>query len=179
MTLGLKHIVITVSVFWFAYCQLETEERDCPDFWVTNGNFCYFIHPNSSGAIESDLASWDDARSRCRAQHSSRLLYYDSESERRFINEQIDPPFSHGYLWIGLRQHKTGGPYIWENGVTLSDDNTHWEAGQPDKREGEEMCIDILTGDTKATGIWRDRPCADLKGFICKYELGDYLIANR
>ncbi|XP_006822771.2 uncharacterized protein LOC102806256 [Saccoglossus kowalevskii] len=145
------------------YTDMSTESLvSCQDGWAQRSLNCYQVNENT--------LSWSDARSACREITGADLVSFDSLEERNIVSELIMPPFPNVYLWIGVTGNYQGDLiYNWVTGHMVPGNIQGWEQGQPDNAAGNEHCVDILAGDAKATGIWRDRSCDTQAGYVCKY----------
>ncbi|XP_041469940.1 mucin-5AC-like [Lytechinus variegatus] len=139
--------------------------EECPSNWLEFNSHCYFFDFNTS-------VNWSEARNQCGLDVAGAdLLVMETEGELMFINGIISPPFPLAYLWIGLTgNYDSDGRYYWITGVELLDNVSYWEYGQPNNYFGMEHCVDLLAGDYKAHGVWRDVWCGARQGFICEKE---------
>ena len=68
--------------------------------------------------------------------------------------------------WLGaLRDSGSRDNFVWSDGTPWN--YTNWAETQPDDYKGHEDCAQIweFYGEQ-----WNDRPCSDLRFFVCKKE---------
>ena len=83
------------------------------------------------------------------------MLY---EVPRDKINEAADATAD---AFIGASDSATEATWEWVDGTAWG--YTNWSAGEPDDSGGAEDCASKTAG-----GEWNDRPCADLRPFVCE-----------
>eukprot|EP00057_Strongylocentrotus_purpuratus_P015847 XP_011670321.1 PREDICTED: uncharacterized protein LOC105441150 [Strongylocentrotus purpuratus] len=137
--------------------------EECPVNWLEYNSHCYFFDYNTS-------VNWSEARSQCGLDvDGADLVVMETEGELMFINGIISPPYPLSYLWIGLTgNYNSDGRFYWVTGLELPDNVSYWEFGQPNNYFGMEHCVDLLAGDYKAHGVWRDIWCGTRQGYICE-----------
>ncbi|XP_008576286.1 PREDICTED: C-type lectin domain family 7 member A isoform X1 [Galeopterus variegatus] len=82
----------------------------CPPNWITHEKSCYLF--------STSLDSWNSSKRRC-SQLGSNLLKIDSLKELEFIGRQVSSQPDNSF-WIGLSHPQTEGPWLWEDGSTVS-----------------------------------------------------------
>ncbi|HWO14338.1 MAG TPA: C-type lectin domain-containing protein, partial [Polyangiaceae bacterium] len=80
--------------------------------------------------FETEPATWDDARARCRSRGDSwDLVALNSPAESDWVRSQTDPDDA---VQIGLTDRAAEGSYVWSNGSCRAFDNWDTSTGQPD-----------------------------------------------
>lgn len=129
-------------------------EPTCGPNEVRWGASCYFF--------SNDLATWEDARSRCRARGNGgwELVALNSDAENAWVRSLAESGRS---VQIGLTDGEVEGSYQWTNGSCRSFDN--WEPSQPDDPiAGSEQCSRLTP-----SGTWEDTACNDgVHPYICE-----------
>jgi len=129
-------------------------EPTCGANEVRWGSSCYFF--------SNDLATWDDARNRCRGRGTGGwdLVALNSEAENAWVRSLAESGRS---VQIGLTDGELEGTYQWTNGSCRSFDN--WEPSQPDNLlAGSEQCSRLTP-----SGTWEDTACGDgAHPYVCE-----------
>lgn len=107
--------------------------------------------------LSGEVATWGEAGERCRLWGGA-LASPDSPEEDAFVAEQVVAD-----TWIGLNDRAVEGVWVWDaNGEEADWDR--WAAAQPDDFGGNEDCVEWRVDG----GGWNDRPCDDLRAFLCE-----------
>jgi hypothetical protein len=119
----------------------------------SNGN-CYIYVATGT--------AWADAQTACVG-----LGGHLATSASQVENDDFSPMAGQLDVWIGGTDDPTENLWRWINGEAMG--YTNWRTDEPNNGNGnfEEDCM-IIEGDNG--GLWDDRPCDTLFGFICERE---------
>ncbi|KAK7913602.1 hypothetical protein WMY93_013813 [Mugilogobius chulae] len=93
--------------------------------------------------------------------HHSGLLQILTDDHQRSVEEWLKTLEYKGNFWVGLRQSRVFGFWIWKDSLV---DSSHWENGMH-----PEMPLSHQCGVIQAPGYkWRDHNCLDYLPFICE-----------
>ncbi|XP_067284162.1 macrophage mannose receptor 1-like [Pseudorasbora parva] len=113
---------------------------------------CYksFIH------VSPVEMSWEEALDYC-DRHYSGLLSIQSENDQIETERELKRRSISGPVWVGLRQSRLFGFWIWTNGLNMGN-WTNWKGGSKPKHQISEHCGAI---EKEADGQykWRDKDC--------------------
>ncbi|XP_052439414.1 C-type lectin lectoxin-Lio2 isoform X5 [Carassius gibelio] len=121
---------------------------------------CYksFIH------VSSYQMSWEEALDYCSSNFSG-LLRIESEddqieTERELKRQNISEP-----VWVGLRQSRLFGFWIWYNGLSVGN-WTNWKEGSPPEHQVSQHCgaLEKVKGQYK----WCDKNCRSEFRVLCE-----------
>ncbi|KAK7913603.1 hypothetical protein WMY93_013814 [Mugilogobius chulae] len=108
----------------------------------------------------SSLAYMGAALDYCDKHHSG-LLQILTDDHQRSVEEWLKTLEYKGNFWVGLRQSRVFGFWIWKDSLV---DSSHWENGMH-----PEMPLSHQCGVIQAPGYkWRDHNCLDYLPFICE-----------
>ncbi|XP_059360434.1 macrophage mannose receptor 1-like isoform X1 [Carassius carassius] len=122
--------------------------------------FCYksFIH------VSPGKMSWEEALDYCSSNFSG-LLRIESEddqieTEREIKRQNISEP-----VWVGLRQSRLFGFWIWYNGLSVGN-WTNWKEGSPPEHQVSQHCgaLEKVKGQYK----WCDKDCRSEFRVLCE-----------
>ncbi|XP_016371939.1 lymphocyte antigen 75-like [Sinocyclocheilus rhinocerous] len=123
-------------------------------------SLCYksFIH------VSPGEMSWEEALDYCNSNFSG-LLRIESEddqmeTERELKRQNISEP-----LWVGLRQSRLFGFWIWYNGLRVGP-WTNWKEGSPPEHQISQHCgaLEKVNGQYK----WCDKDCRSKFRVLCE-----------
>lgn len=140
------------------YSELFPEYHNLPGDYKYNKNFNLFYKAYLSSSYEF---SYDDAKSRCRAD-GAYLATPRSYDENKFLIWT----FEDTNLWIGLDDINKEGRWVSVDGHKVS--YFRWGEGEPNNEHGKEDAAHIV-GDTKygTKGKWNDEEINKLFNFVC------------
>ena len=134
---------------------------------VVNGTHEY--HFCTTGRSQSN------ARTRCRMQTRGDLVHIDDATENAFVDANRP-----GDVWLGTNDAQREATFRWlDDGVpfwkgpgsagsAVLSRYANFDTNQPDDAGGAEDCVEMWAG-----GKWNDRPCADLRAFVCEVRPDD------
>ncbi|KAI5085923.1 macrophage mannose receptor 1 isoform X2, partial [Silurus meridionalis] len=106
--------------------------------------------------------SWSDAQNYCRMMYTDLAIIITDVDLLQIKKEAVRQKLA-TFAWIGL--YNDVNSWRWSlNEVLLKNSIlTNWMPGEPNNYAAKESCCVIMN----TTGYWADKPCADLKPFIC------------
>lgn len=108
----------------------------------------------------SATVTWASARAIC-AGLGAHLVVSTSKAE----NGVFSPLAGLADVWAGGNDIAVEGQWRWVDDTLLS--YLNWRTGEPNNSNGNENCM-VIEGDNG--GLWDDRPCDRVYGFICERE---------
>ncbi|XP_048012357.1 secretory phospholipase A2 receptor-like [Megalobrama amblycephala] len=125
---------------------------------------CYesFIH------VSTDEKTWEEALDYCKSnKNTTGLLTIQSQSDQTEIDRELKKTVHNisGPMWVGLRQSRLFGFWIWINGVTVGP-WTNWKGGSQPEHLLSHHCgaIEEENGQYK----WTDKDCRSKLGVLCE-----------
>ncbi|KAK9975558.1 hypothetical protein ABG768_020809 [Culter alburnus] len=125
---------------------------------------CYksFIH------VSTDEKTWEEALDYCNShKNTTGLLTIQSQSDQTEIERELKKTVHNisGPMWVGLRQSRLFGFWIWINGVTVGP-WTNWKGGSQPEHLLSHHCgaIEEVNGQYK----WTDKDCRSKLGVLCE-----------
>ncbi|TSU88979.1 Macrophage mannose receptor 1 [Bagarius yarrelli] len=104
----------------------------------------------------SELMTWQDAQSYCRANFVDLAIVGSLEDVTALQAAVKGPaPAYTGTVWIGLKRN-----WIWSTGDAFTY-NPVWDVGQPNEGNGKSACLVLFSG------AWGDYPCSSAFNFYC------------
>jgi hypothetical protein len=111
--------------------------------------------------VAADQLSWTGAVAACAAD-GRQLISIKSPELDSFLTPLLTED-----SWIGARDPAMLNPasnlFVWLDGTPAS--TTNWALGEPDA-QANQYCITKTSA--APNGPWRDRPCAELKAYVCE-----------
>lgn len=108
--------------------------------------------------------TWEEALMYCNTHHSG-LLRIESESDQKEIQRELRRKKISGPVWVGLRQSRLFGFWMWSNGLHVGH-WTNWKAGSE-----TEHLISLNCGATEEVDgeyKWSDKDCRSKFNFLCE-----------
>lgn len=131
---------------------------------TTQDNGTLFAYGEECFELVRGHKSWVDAELECRRKGGHLIDIADSNEQR--VVYQVVNTYYHYSVWIGLHDIHKEENFEWTSGKAVV--YTNWYPGRKDPdRHGEEDCVAM--GMDKYTGRWEDRPCAEMRGFVCQF----------
>ena len=113
-----------------------------------------------------DTADWADAESHCQGLLAgAHLAAIHSAEEMQFVQDNV--PTNH--FWLGGSDLNEEGSFTWTDGSRW--DYTEWFKGEPNNDLGSEHCLEDLYDYEQGWVDWNDRPCSEIRHFVCKAPL--------
>ncbi|XP_019898225.2 C-type lectin [Esox lucius] len=113
-----------------------------------------------------ELMTWEQALKYCEQKHN-RLLHIESKEDQSVVEQSLRGANVPGPVWIGLRQSRLFGFWVWINGIPLKREDWHnWEGGRQPEQPLSHHCAAMAMekGDFK----WSDQDCLSIHYFICE-----------
>uniref|UniRef100_A0A671K1W1 C-type lectin domain-containing protein n=1 Tax=Sinocyclocheilus anshuiensis TaxID=1608454 RepID=A0A671K1W1_9TELE len=139
---------------------------DPPTGWIVLHVFFFpnFFLSESFIHVSPDEMSWEEALDYCNSNFSG-LLRIESEddqmeTERELKRQNISEP-----VWVGLRQSRLFGFWIWYNGLRVGP-WTNWKEGSPPEHQMSQHCgaLEKVNGQYK----WCDKDCRSKFRVLCE-----------
>ncbi|XP_045209803.2 macrophage mannose receptor 1-like isoform X2 [Mercenaria mercenaria] len=124
----------------------------CPAGAIGYGYNCY--------QLMSSMATWQVARSNCRARAGDLVVIKDSY-QQAFLASQIAG--RSGFYWTGLSHSGPSGSFQWVSGDNLA--YTSWSSNHTGNDNSS--CIAMRTNGP-GVGLWLDMPCTAKFKYICE-----------
>jgi hypothetical protein len=110
--------------------------------------------------IAAEQLSWPAAVAACAAQ-GRQLVSLESPALDAFLTSLLTED-----VWIGASDPVMLNPasngFVWLDGTPVI--STNWALGEPDA-QANQFCVSKTSA--APTAPWRDRPCAELKSYVC------------
>jgi hypothetical protein len=110
--------------------------------------------------VAATPVSWQQAVADCSARGST-LISLDTPALDAFVSPLLTMD-----VWIGAHDPGTdpaSNAFIWLDGTPAT--TTNWAAGEPDT-QANQFCV--AKTFSPPADPWRDRPCSELKGYVCE-----------
>jgi hypothetical protein len=110
--------------------------------------------------VAATPVSWQQAVADCSSQGST-LIALDTPALDAFVS-----PLLAMDVWIGAHDPGTdpaSNDFIWLDGTPAT--TTNWAGGEPDA-QANQFCV--AKTFSPPADPWRDRPCSELKGYVCE-----------
>ncbi|KAJ8245121.1 hypothetical protein GJAV_G00274950 [Gymnothorax javanicus] len=108
--------------------------------------------------------SWEDALDYC-INHYEGMLRIESPEDQLLVQAELEKRGATGHVWLGLRQSRFFGFWIWANGLSVGWSN--WEGGSQPQQPLSHICGAIATsGPGKFK--WSDQDCFLKNYFLCE-----------
>ncbi|XP_023649166.1 macrophage mannose receptor 1 [Paramormyrops kingsleyae] len=146
----------------------EAPKGGCPPDWNFFQGKCYKFF----GESQSDLKSWQDARSYC-INLGGNLVSILNEREQAYLT--ITRTGISSDAWIGLNDVNWEMRFLWTDGRGVY--YTNWAKGQPVSvpersyifmDDDEYDCVVMVGGSSLLAGLWKVEGCSAKRRFICK-----------
>ncbi|XP_067284773.1 macrophage mannose receptor 1-like [Pseudorasbora parva] len=137
-----------------------------PGSWVKRNSgegstLCY----KSLIYVSENVMSWEEALDFCNSNYSG-LLSIQSEKDQIEMELELKRRSISGPVWVGLRQSRLFGFWIWTNGLNMGN-WTNWKGGSQPEHQISQHCGAI---EKEADGQykWSDKDCASEFTFLCE-----------
>ncbi|KAJ8006555.1 hypothetical protein DPEC_G00108460, partial [Dallia pectoralis] len=145
--------------FWIG---LLYDDWKCAD----GGNTVFRKWGEESVYIINESKPWEEAQQYCSENYET-LLRIESEDDQRIVQQRLKGENVTGPVWIGLRQSRLFGFWVWTNSKPLrTEDWSYWDGGRQPKLPLSHQCAVMATeqGGFK----WSDQDCLSNHYFICE-----------
>ncbi|XP_058629676.1 macrophage mannose receptor 1-like [Onychostoma macrolepis] len=116
--------------------------------------------------VSEDEMSWERALDYCNTQqNTTRLLCIESKDDQIEMERELKRQNISGPVWVGLRQSRLFGFWIWSNGLNVGP-WTNWKEGSAPEHLISEHCgaIEKVNGQYK----WCDKDCRSEFQVLCE-----------
>ncbi|XP_067284236.1 macrophage mannose receptor 1-like [Pseudorasbora parva] len=126
---------------------------------------CYALCYKSFIHVSENKMSWEEALDFCNSNYSG-LLSIQSENDQIETERELKSRNISGPVWVGLRQSRLFGFWIWTNGLNMGN-WTNWKGGSQPKHQISEHCGAI---EKEADGQykWSDKDCRINLRVLCE-----------
>ncbi|KAF5890254.1 macrophage mannose receptor 1-like [Clarias magur] len=115
----------------------------------------YFMcYEQGSIHVSAEVLSWEKALDYCNEENRAGILNIDSEAEQEEVESELRRRRVSAPLWVGLRQSRLFGLWIWTDGTVVSP-NANWDGGKPPEGPLSQHCGAVVPPDYR----WRDMNC--------------------
>ncbi|XP_071242705.1 secretory phospholipase A2 receptor-like [Salvelinus alpinus] len=115
--------------------------------------------------IISKIMSWEQALDYCKKNYHG-LLRIETEEDLGAIKQKFNGTDFTGPVWVGLRQSRLFGFWVWTNGLPVGWSN--WEGDRQPEQPLSNHCGAMAMGEGYK---WSDQDCLSKRFFICEEEL--------
>uniref|UniRef100_A0A673C0A9 C-type lectin domain-containing protein n=1 Tax=Sphaeramia orbicularis TaxID=375764 RepID=A0A673C0A9_9TELE len=109
-------------------------------------------------------STWEKAFDYCNKNHTG-LLWIQDQEDQKAVQQWLEHPPSDEHFWIGLRQSRVFGFWIWMSNRMVSYSN--WENDTQPKQPLSYQC-GAISGQTFR---WTDENCQRKLPFLCEEEI--------
>lgn len=115
--------------------------------------------------MSTDGKTWEEAVDYCNSDDKTGLLTIQSESDQTEVERELKKKNISGPVWVGLRQSRLFGFWIWINGLTVGP-FTNWKGGSQPGHQISHHCgaIEEENGQYK----WTDKDCRSELRVLCE-----------
>nr|XP_055045555.1 C-type lectin lectoxin-Lio2-like [Misgurnus anguillicaudatus] len=108
--------------------------------------------------------SWEEALDYCKS-NASGLLHIESQNDQLDTKRELRRQKISGPVWIGLRQSRLFGFWIWADGSFVKS-WTNWKGGRQPEHQMSQYCGAM----EKVNGVfkWSDRDCRAKFRVLCE-----------
>ncbi|XP_076838093.1 macrophage mannose receptor 1-like [Brachyhypopomus gauderio] len=122
---------------------------------------CY----NTSIHVSEDSMIWEKALDYCQEGNRSGLLRIESDLDQKEVESELRRNNVSGPVWVGLRQSRLFGFWIWSNGMVVGS-WTNWKGGRQPELPLSHQCGAIETRDEGY--MWLDMNCRNELRVLCE-----------
>ncbi|XP_076849691.1 macrophage mannose receptor 1-like isoform X2 [Brachyhypopomus gauderio] len=108
---------------------------------------------------------WEKALDYCKEGHRSGLLRIESHLDQKEVESELRRNKVSGPVWVGLRQSRLFGFWIWSNGMVVGS-WTNWKGGRQPELPLSHQCGAIETRDQGY--MWMDMNCRNELRVLCE-----------
>ncbi|XP_066514489.1 macrophage mannose receptor 1-like [Hoplias malabaricus] len=121
---------------------------------------CYstYIH------VSAEPMNWESALDYCKKENRNSVLRIESDLDQKEVERELRRRGVSGTLWLGLRQSRLFGFWIWTNGISVGP-FSNWVGGRAPEAPLSQNCGAI---DTEKGFKWRDRDCRSKYRVLCE-----------
>ncbi|XP_053532041.1 secretory phospholipase A2 receptor [Ictalurus punctatus] len=120
---------------------------------------CYY----TSIHVSDEALSWEEALDYCREGNRARFLSIDSESEQREVESELRRRRVSEPVWVGLRQSRLFGFWIWADWKAVFP-YSYWDEGKQPEHHLSQHCGAV---DPRSDFRWRDMNCQSRYKALC------------
>uniref|UniRef100_A0A4W5MEP1 C-type lectin domain-containing protein n=1 Tax=Hucho hucho TaxID=62062 RepID=A0A4W5MEP1_9TELE len=114
--------------------------------------------------IVEERKTWEQALNHCNNNYRG-LLRIESEEDQRVVEQNLRCNGVPGPVWVGLRQSRVFGFWVWTNGLPLTGYWNNWEGDRQPEQPLSNHCGAMAT---VAGYKWSDQDCLSMFYFICE-----------
>uniref|UniRef100_A0A4W4FBN4 C-type lectin domain-containing protein n=1 Tax=Electrophorus electricus TaxID=8005 RepID=A0A4W4FBN4_ELEEL len=115
----------------------------------------------------SKSMSWERALDYCKENNRTGLLRIESDLDQKEVESELRRNNVSGPVWVGLRQSRLFGFWIWSNGMAVSH-WTNWHGGIQPEHHLSHYCGAIETKDQVFE--WHDKNCRSKFRVLCEFK---------
>ncbi|XP_019898223.1 C-type lectin 1 isoform X1 [Esox lucius] len=116
--------------------------------------------------VINEKQTWEQALKYCNDNYTT-LLRIESKNDQRVVEQSLRAANVPGPVWIGLRQSRLFGFWVWINGIPLKrEDWSNWEGGIWPELPLSHQCGAMATKEGHFE--WSDQDCQSSLYFICE-----------
>ncbi|XP_017350757.1 macrophage mannose receptor 1 [Ictalurus punctatus] len=124
-----------------------------------NPPLCY----SASIHVSDEALSWEEALDYCREGNRAGILNIDSESEQEELESELKRGRVSEPVWVGLRQSRLFGFWIWADGKAVFP-YSYWDEGKQPEHYLSQHCGAV---DPRSDFRWRDMNCQSRYKALC------------
>nr|XP_029484530.1 C-type lectin domain family 17, member A-like [Oncorhynchus nerka] len=153
--------MITTTHFWIGFLYDDWE-------WSDGGRSAYrnwYKDPTDDQPyIVEERKTWEQVLNHCNNNYRG-LLRIESENDQRVVEQNLRCAGVPGPVWVGLRQSRVFGFWVWTNGLPLTG---HWNNWEGDRQPEQPLSHHCGAMATVAGNKWSDKDCLSMFYFICE-----------
>ncbi|KAL0970122.1 hypothetical protein UPYG_G00237470 [Umbra pygmaea] len=145
--------------------------KQCSSGWEFFNESCYYF--------SKDKLTWEQSHYAC-IHDGGHLVIIQSQQEQDFIRKKVGKTDDKNSYWIGMRDTREEGVWVWIDNTTLNETNKYWDQhkgtntpAEPNNWPPGEDCAQIGLRCLDQINCWFDFACERNSKRICEHRATD------